>query len=49
MAERLVKVGRAVGREPASPEEARRIIGLPSRPGRTDALTEPAFERTPGD
>ena len=29
--ERAVAVARAVGREPATPGEARRIIGLPER------------------
>ena len=31
LVERLVQVARAVGREPASPAEARTIIGLPER------------------
>jgi uncharacterized protein (DUF849 family) len=33
LVERLVRVARAVGREPASPAEARRIIGLPAAGG----------------
>jgi len=31
LVERLVKLGRAMGREPATPEETRRMIGLPAR------------------
>lgn len=31
LVERIVRIGREMGREPASPAEARRIIGLPER------------------
>ena len=33
LVERLVRLGRAAGREPATPDQARAIIGLPARQG----------------
>ena len=33
--ERIVRIGRELGREPATPDEARRMIGLPPRPAST--------------
>lgn len=39
LVERIVRIARDIGREPASPDEARAIIGLPSRSG---------YKTTPG-